>query len=460
MKPAIPFLLLGGLGLAGTVTTTGTGIAPASTTAGPVTVQASLERTTLPANTTGDTFVRVALTGKELPKQQQQQRPAVSLTLVIDRSGSMGGENKMEAAEEAACAAIKALQQGDKFAVVSFDDGAELLSEASYSSESVKLGCKKITELFARSGTDMVSGLDVGGKAARRLQGKGRVNRLLLLSDGQPNTADGLEQQVALLAREGIVTTTIGLGTDYNEDLMSRLADRGLGNSYFVESRPGRGGSSTTLAQIFKTELSSMTEIVAKATTVTLTPLHGLVLHEVIGFPSEASKGGLVVPVGDIYSGHTIELLVRAQHPSRQAGEALVKLIDVTVGGTEAQNDTRFGSTIAINATFSDDEKLVMNALVPTVAVTAEKWRTTQAMLKANEAYNRGDYAAGDQVLNEQKAHVRKQAAVLAAPSLAEMADEVDSMQSANTSAGASGRASMNKAMKEKARDMQRNAKK
>jgi len=468
MKPAIPFLLLGTLGVAGVVTNGG-GDGPAraptepppsmTTAAGPITVEASLERTTLPANTPGDTFVRVALTGQKI-QTQQLQRPAVSLTLVIDRSGSMGSERKMEAAEEAACAAVNALESGDRFAVVSFDNGAEVIHHGEASPVTKRAACEAITALSARGSTDMRSGLQVGGTAALRMKGPGRVNRMLVLSDGRPDTESGLADQTAALAREGIVTTTIGLGTDYNEDLMSALADRGLGNGYFVESRIEKRGGSTSLAQIFKTELSSMTEVVAKAATVRLTPKAGFELTEVAGFVSDRSGNALIVPVGDVYSGHTIELLVRARHPAHQASASAVDLLDVTVSGNDARTDSAFGQSIALAAAFSDDTGVVTASLVPAVAEEAEKFRTTQAMLVANEAYNRGDFAAGDKVLNEQKARVQTQAKALGSAKLEALFEDVDGYQAQNASVGMAGRASMNKVMKEKARDYQRSAKK
>jgi Ca-activated chloride channel family protein len=470
MKPAIPFLLLGTLGVAGVVTTgggTGTtaSLAPPPTAAaGPIRVEASLERTTLPANASGDTFVRVALTGEKSLENLQQQRPAVSLTLVIDRSGSMGSEQKMEAAEEAACAAVKALAPGDRYAVVSFDNGAEIIHQGEIASTSVTAACGAIAELSARGSTDMRAGLEMGGQAAARMQAPGRVNRMLVLSDGRPDSEAGLADQTAALARQGIVTTTIGLGTDYNEDLMSALADRGLGNSYFVESRSDHlvGGepSHQRLAKIFKTELSSMTEVVAKAATVRLTPKAGFELVEVSGFVADKSGADLLVPVGDIYSGHTIEVLVRARHPAHQATTSAVDLVAVAVNAKDARTQAQVASALSVAATFSDDTTVVAAALVPAVAEEAEKVRTTQAMLSANEAYNRGDFAAGDRVLNEQKARVQTQARALGSAKLQALFDDVDGYQAQNASAGMGGRASMNKALKEKARDYARSAKK
>lgn len=465
LKSLLPFALLGTAGVVGVIAGTGTDDAPTTaaappttttTTAGPVRVEAAFTHAVLPAQTAGETFLRVALTGVE--QQQQAQRVPVGLTIVVDRSGSMGSEQKMETANDAACKAIEALQPGDQFAVLSFDDGAELIARGDAAPTSVETACTAIHALTARGSTDMIAGLLAGGRAALGMVEPGRVSRLLLLSDGRPNGETGLREHAALLARQGVVTTTIGLGTNYNEDLMASIADAGVGNSWFVESRAGHTGS-TTLAKIFATELSSMTEVVARNTTLEIAPRPGLELVDVVGFSAERTKsGGLIVPVGDIYSAHTTALLVRARHSAVAGGDR--ELVDVRLTGTAAREGTGFGSGLAVHVAFSSDHAAVERSQVATVVEEVEQFRTTEALLAANEAWNRGDQAGGDAILNAQKAKVQASAGKLGSTKLQALFSDVDTYQQQNLAVGTSGRASMNKVAKEKARDYVRSAKK
>ncbi len=327
MKPFLPFALLGSVGVAGVVVGTGavdTHKTPAASSLtrelGPVKVEASLERTHLIANSAGETFARVALTGIATTSQKTARVP-VSLTLVIDRSGSMGSEQKMEAAEDAACKALQELSAGDRYSAVSFDNGAEvLIDNAVVGAEGTGNSCRTIGDLFARGSTDMSSGLRVGGEQAQKMFAAGRVNRVLLLSDGQPDTEAGLAEQTKALAKVGITTTTIGLGTDYNEDLMAKVADAGLGNSWFVESRKEMGGGAAQLAKIFQTELKSMAEVVAKNASITLTPKNGLEIVDVTGFTFDRSGAKFVIPVGDIYrvQGDRVEVAVGPHDAARR----------------------------------------------------------------------------------------------------------------------------------------------
>lgn len=466
MKPLLPFAFLGSVGVAGVVVGTGplsqgapthTAASSLSKALGPVTVEASLERTHLVAQQTGDTWARVALTGVASPASTTVRVP-VSLTLVIDRSGSMGSEQKMEAAEDAGCKALRELHPGDRYAVVSFDNGAEVLVSAATvlesKGESTAAACGKIRELGARGSTDMRSGLSVGGDEAQKILAQGRVNRMLLLSDGQPDTEHGLADQAKALSKLGITTTTIGLGTDYNEDLMAKIADQGLGNSWFVESRSDQGGGSAQLAKIFQTELQSMAEVVAKNASITLTPKNGLEIVDVTGFTFDKSGNRFIIPVGDVYGGRTTDVLVKVRHAATQEG--VQDLLDVDVGFVAAADEKAFTTTLAVNATFTKDTAAVATSTVADVAVKATEWETSTAMLTANEAYNRGDFASGDKILVEQKLKVKEASKVYKNEKLDALAAEVDSYQADNALGGMGTRASMNKKAKSMARDVGR----
>lgn len=475
IKSLLPFALLGVVGVAarGAVSASSlahTPVAPpvaprtVATNNAPVVVDAAFEHAVLPT-TPGETFLRVAVTGLKQP-QDQRARPALGLTLVIDRSGSMGGEHKMETANDAACKALQALQAQDRFVVVSFDNGAERITGGEASADNIASACTAIHQLTARGSTDMAAGLRVGGDEALQLSSAGRVGRLLLLSDGQPDSDVGLRARAAELARRGVVTTTIGLGTDYNEDLMAGIADAGVGNTWFVESRPDvrerhadQQANTTTLARIFSTELNSMTDVVARGTHVHVPAVAGLHIVEAIGYELVASMSTTrSIEIGDVYAGHTTEVLLRVQLDGHDAATAS-PVLHVEVSG-HTTNDAAFSTTTSPTVAFSADAAVVEGSRVLAVVEKVEEYRTTQALLSANDAWNRGDQAAGDAILNEQKHKVQLRAQALGSSKLQSLFSDVDTYQQQNTVEGSAGRASMNKRAKEKARDYLRSAKK
>lgn len=463
MKALIPYAILGAIGTAGAFagvsSSAGTPAvnapAPAVTTVasvnGPVLVHAALDRTVLPLGG-GEVFARIALEGV-VPTSEASARVPVSLSLVIDRSGSMGSGSKMQDAKSAASAAIAALRPGDKVCVISFDDGAEdhgcaSINPKGSSDDDVQAPLyRAIERLHPRGGTDMIAGLDVGGRAAGTIHGDGRVNRLLLLSDGHPNSPQGLREQAAALAKRGVQTTTLGLGQDYNEDLMAGIADQGLGHYYFV-------AEPQMLANIFADELESLASIVAREAAITIAPKNGARVVEIIGFTSSIEADHTTrVPAGDIYGGRTTDVLVRLA-VSASSSSKLEDIVDVRVAYTPAAGFERLEQTRLLAAARSGDAGAIERSLVPEVAVKVEKFRAAQAWLTANAAYDRGDKAEGDRVMLGSSARLEAQAKVLGDKELAKESSEQKLYQVQNDQGGASWRGTGTRAAKKKAWSM------
>lgn len=473
MKAVVPYLLLGligtvgaAVGAVGAVGTAGNGVtnggqptaptpAPpstpgATTTSGAVKVFASLDRTALPA-AGGEVFARVALEGVG-PHDEKSVRVPVSLTLVIDRSGSMGGQ-KMEDAKNAALRAIESLRPGDRVAVVSFDDGAVLHGTATIELErpskrpgppAVEHLRRAIQGLSARSGTDMVSGLTSGLEGALRIKDPQRVNRLLLLSDGRPNTEAGLVDLVKKLVEAGVQTTTLGLGEDYNEDLMAQLADAGLGHYFFVE-KPEQ------LAGIFAEELQSLATVVAREAVIELAPASGVTIDDVVGFRFDRSGERVVIPAGDVYGGRTTDVLVRLRAP---AGAGTRDVVRARVSFLDVKQGARAEEQRSLAALFTADQRQVLASTVSEVQAKAEKWRAAQAYVAANDAYNRGDVAGGDKILLGSRDRLQAQAAALNDESLKNEALRQEAYQKLNAEGGASWRGIGTKEAKKRAWSM------
>lgn len=416
-------------------------VTPPTTPAGngPVIVHANLERTVLPVEA-GDVFARIALEGR-LPKEDEQKaRTPVSLTLVIDRSGSMAGGTKMRDAIVAARQAIASLRVGDKVCVVSFDDGAELHGCASINPKGASNDDEQaplyaaIERLHPRGGTDMIAGMDVGGRAAKTIHGDARVNRMLLLSDGHPNVKEGLKEQALALTKQGVQTTTLGLGSDYNEDLMASIADAGLGHYYFV-AEPAQ------LAKIFADELESLASIVAREATVHIVPKNGVRVAEVIGFNATAeSDGSMRIPAGDIYGGRVTDVLVRLNGPASATNSKASDVVTLHVAYTPAAGGARMGEDRVLVASRSTDAKVIAQAQVAEVAVKVEKFHAANAWLKANEAYDRGDKAQGDAIISASSGRLAAQAQALGDADLAKEASEQKEYQLKNEQNGAAWR--------------------
>ena len=413
----LPFLFMGVAALSGALFAS----APAPTDAPPlphphvandgsVKVTTQLERTHLLANQRGETFARITLEGVNAPTPKE--RLPISLTLVIDQSGSMSGD-KIDAARRSALSALDQLLPGDRATVVAFGSSPHVLvDQLTIGSGEIEQARQRIRALAATGGTNMLDALLVSAAQAQKIAGAERTNRLLLLSDGQPDTERGLKEQVERLARQGILTTSLGIGRDYNEDLMSRLADAGLGNYYFVE-RPDQ------MASIFQKELKALAAVVAKEAMVTIALKDGVNVEEVYGYTMSRGKNVVAIPVGDIYAKHTADLLVRLSVPAKTGH---TDLVDVNVTYHDALNQRPVKVARTLEATFTTDLDVIARSVAPAVETKAEAVRTAAALQEASEALAKGQRGRARTIVRAQKARVKSLSDKMIGTSYAPMA--------------------------------------
>ena len=144
------------------------------------------------------------------------------------------------------------------------------------------------------------------------MRGGGYVNRVVLLSDGLANR--GITEPASLVRyardfrRRSISLTTMGVGLDYNENLMTSLASGGGGNYYFIESP-------RSLASILGKEFNMLGCVAAQNTVIELTLGRGVSVVDVVGAEFTSGDGHVRIPVGDVYAGERREFTVEVAIP-------------------------------------------------------------------------------------------------------------------------------------------------
>src|SRR5215470_7156124 len=227
----------------------------------PVRLEARLAQPVMKTGEMQKNYLRVALNGCE--RKHSNERPPVNVAFVIDRSGSMQGA-RIAQAREAAIMAINRLDRSDIASVVIFDDKVDVLIPSQPLDDRAKFA-ERIRQISTRGSTAIHAGVMEGAREVRKFKDPKRLNRIVLLSDGQANVGPSLPGDFAQLGREllddGISVSTIGLGLDYNEDLMLQLARASDGNHAFA-SAPN------DLIQIFNREFDDV--LAACAQTVSI----------------------------------------------------------------------------------------------------------------------------------------------------------------------------------------------
>lgn len=183
-------------------------------------------------------LVRVGLKGREV--LARDRRPA-QLTFVIDVSGSMAREDRLELVKRALRLLVDELRADDRVGIVIYGSRGHLLLEPmAVRGNGRQRIMEAIEQLRTEGSTNAEEGLQMGYAMARREYRTGANNRIVLCSDGVANVGrtgpQSILEQVRTEADRGISLTTIGFGMgNYNDVLMEQLADKGDGNHYYVD---------------------------------------------------------------------------------------------------------------------------------------------------------------------------------------------------------------------------------
>lgn len=175
---------------------------------------------------------RVLRVGVQSAAVDQAKRPDADLTFVIDVSGSMAEENKLPAVQQALRTLTQALRPTDTVTIVVYSDRTRTVLQRTPAREARTI-IGVIDDLRTEGSTNAEAGLKRGYDEASKHAQAGRLNRVVLLSDGVANVGntgpDAILRTIGDAARRQIDLVTVGFGDGYNDPLMERLADRGNG---------------------------------------------------------------------------------------------------------------------------------------------------------------------------------------------------------------------------------------
>jgi Ca-activated chloride channel family protein len=350
----------------------------------------------------GEVFVAIDVVAREA---QVASRPPMSLAIVIDHSGSMQGE-KIARARDAARGLIERMGERDRVALIQYDDTAETLVPSTATDDAGKQRLLAAIEgIQDAGGTNLHGGLVLGRDQIMAAVSTGHVNRVILLSDGNANVGvtdiPTLARMSGDAAERGVRITTVGLGNDYNEDLMEAIAENGRGQYYYVKD-------AGTLDAVFAGELKAIQATVATAAELRLEPAcAGVEIVEVFGYVTRREGASVIVPLADVAGGDKRKLVARVRIPTGADGAAGVVAASLgfaTPAGERRSVEARVGVEL------TSDVAAVERSADAEVLAKVEQADTAVAVRRAAEAYQRGDQAGALKVISDKRDQAQKRA--------------------------------------------------
>ncbi|WP_244312487.1 vWA domain-containing protein [Microbispora hainanensis] len=254
-------------------------------------------------------LLRVGLQTRE--PDPSVRRP-VSLTFVVDVSGSMAEPGRLDLVRRALHTLVDQLVPGDQVSIVSFREEAQVIAETTAVTRRSELH-EAIDMLNAGGSTNLADGLETGYRLAAGSFRQDATNRVVLLSDGLANTGETAWQtilgRVSEHAGKKITLLCVGVGREYGDELMEQLADRGDGAAVYVSTED-------QVRKTFTERLTTTLEVRARdaKAQVTFNP-SAVESYALLGYENRAltsedfrddSKDG-----GEIGPGHSVTAIYR-----------------------------------------------------------------------------------------------------------------------------------------------------
>lgn len=278
------------------------------------------------------------------------RRMPLNVCLVLDRSSSMRGERLFQV-KEATRHLVDQLDSGDAFGLVAFNDRAEVIVP-SQQVRDVDTIRNALVGLEARGGTEMAQGLALGLQEIERPRING-INRLILLTDGRTYGDEHACVELARRAqRRGIGLTTLGVGTEWNEDLLETMTAS-------VNSRTTYITATNQIMPVFSAELGRLHATVAQSAELLLTINPEAEIrscYQVQPFISPlqlqpAGSGLWRSPIGEWASGEDQTYVLELVLPPVTSGTHAVARVELRyqiVGGVQQQQATAAVSLPAV----------------------------------------------------------------------------------------------------------------
>lgn len=356
----------------------------------PIDARIGLSHGMLPANTPGKLWAVISLSAnKEVTgstgSEPGSRRLPLNISMVLDRSGSMRG-NPIDQVKQAAKFLVEQMGAEDFASLTVFDSDVEVVFPSQHVTNKDLL--KGAIELIRANGsTNLSGGLLRGYAEALKECRDGQVNRVMLLTDGMANVgitdSAALASKVHAMLEKNVSLSTIGVGLNFDEDLLIAQAEAGNGSYYYVKDADDIPG-------VFATELEGLLSVVAQGITLKVDGLSGCQVTAVYGYEPSFAGGGVSLSLPDMFADEEKRLVIEFTYPALPAGDHPVMSMNLAYADAmHGLANTSLGITATLTAAADASQPQEPDFDVLSVVEIA---KTAMEKDEIAEVIDKGDY--------------------------------------------------------------------
>jgi Ca-activated chloride channel homolog len=361
-------------------------------------------------------------------------RMPLNLGVVIDRSGSMYDERRLEFVVEAVKFLADNLTADDKVSIVAFADKAKVLitPEAARDKSAVKRAIDDIDLLEIGGGTQMALGMRAAIDEVKKNLSPDRLNRVLVLTDGQTYEETACIDLVEKNRGE-ISFSTMGVGVEFNEKLLQRLAQDSNGKYHFI-------GDPAEIPGIFEDELEGLRSVSLRNGRIEVTLSQGVQVREafraspeiyVLGTPLVGEDRKISYEIGDLQAGVPGSVLLTLVLPPRKPGQVRILQSNFhyeVPGGSEKTVECDLTVDYTLDRTLTSKRNGRVMNLVDQVSIA-------KLQSKAEEELKAGNVDRATRLLGNALQGTQRMGNVKATQALSGLIDQIKKTQTLGTKA-------------------------
>ncbi|HSQ62652.1 MAG TPA: VWA domain-containing protein, partial [Polyangiaceae bacterium] len=334
------------------------------------------------------------------PSDRATVRAPLALAIVLDTSGSMYGE-KIEQAKQSVLELMRDMRDDDEIAVIRYSSDVSVVQPLARLGGVRSSLSERVRQIEADGGTAIPLGLRSGMKALEEA-GRGRVRRIVLVSDGLDSSRNESQHLAGDSFEHGVTVSSLGIGLDFDEAYMGGVAQSGHGNFGFVKDSPA-------LSAFLERELNETASTTIEGAVVHLRLPHGLRFVSATGadakLQDETSSGDDVeLRFGSLFAKDerraVLHLVARldAGDTAQIASDATWTQVQASAGAPllPAHVDIQ---PLAVRGSF--DSRSIEQSRDPVVLASATSVIASERQLEATQAYARGDVARAQQLIDQ-----------------------------------------------------------